>query len=156
MANIGSLLKSEILRLANKAAKAQVEPLRNTVRTQRKQISELNRLLGALRKEQAALGRTARRRASGPALAPDGADGAAHRFQVRGLKSLRARLGLSAADFGRLVGVSGQSIYLWETEKTTPRPAQVAALAQIRGIGKKEAVARLEKLAAEETGKTAE
>ena len=156
MANIGSLLKSEILRLANKAAKAQVEPLRNTVRSQRKQISELNRQLGVLRKEQAAIGRTSRRRTAATTEGSEGSEGAAHRFQVRGLKSLRARLGLSAADFGRLVGVSGQSIYLWETEKTTPRPAQVAALAQIRGIGKKEAVARLEKLAAEESGKATE
>lgn len=155
MANIGSLLKSEILRLANKAAKAQVEPLRNTVRTQRKQISELNRQLGALRKEQAAIGRMSGRRVAVTGTASKDAEAAAHRFQVRGLKSLRARLGLSAADFGRLVGVSGQSIYLWETEKTTPRQAQVAALAQIRAIGKKEAAARLAKLTGEESTQAA-
>jgi hypothetical protein len=35
------------------------------------------------------------------------------RFVADGLKSQRSRLGLSAADYGRLVGVSAQSVYNW-------------------------------------------
>lgn len=56
---------------------------------------------------------------------------------------MRARLDLSAEDFGRLVGVSSQSVYNWEQEKSRPRPAQVAAIAAVRTIGKREALARL-------------
>ncbi len=68
------------------------------------------------------------------------------RFVSKGLKTLRARLGLSAADFGRLVGASGQSIYNWEAGKAVPRASQQTALAAIRGLGKREAAKRLDAL----------
>ena len=60
---------------------------------------------------------------------------------------MRARLGLSAADFGRLVSASGQSIYNWEAGKASPRATQQAAIAAVRGIGKREAAKRLEAMA---------
>jgi len=65
-------------------------------------------------------------------------------FRADGLKSHRAKLGLSAADYGRLVGASGLSIYHWEAGKARPRQQQVAKLAAVRGIGKREALKRLE------------
>jgi len=55
----------------------------------------------------------------------------------------RKRLGLSAADFGLLVGTTGQSVYAWESGKVKPRPEALAAIAALRGIGKLEAEARL-------------
>ncbi len=70
------------------------------------------------------------------------------RFTAKGLRSQRSRLGLSAADYGKLVGVTGQSIYSWERETSRPRKQQVARIASIRHLGKKEAHARLEQLAA--------
>ena len=50
------------------------------------------------------------------------------------------------SDFGRLVGASGQSVYNWEAGKTVPREGQQAALAAVRGLGKREAARRLEAL----------
>ncbi|MCC6533313.1 MAG: helix-turn-helix transcriptional regulator [Burkholderiales bacterium] len=70
------------------------------------------------------------------------------RFVAKGLRSLRGRLGLSAESFGRLIGVSGQSIYNWERQVTTPRAEQRKMLAQVRGIGKRQALARLQSMAA--------
>lgn len=69
------------------------------------------------------------------------------RFVAGGLKSLRSRLGLSASDFGRLIGASGQSVYNWEAGKAVPRSSQQAALASIRGLGKREAARRLDAMA---------
>ena len=69
------------------------------------------------------------------------------RFSAKGLRTLRQRLGLSANDMAKLIGASGQSIYKWETEAAHPRKQQIAAIVAIRGFGKKEAAARLEKLA---------
>ena len=60
----------------------------------------------------------------------------------------RERLGLSAEDFGKLLGVSAQSIYNWEHEKARPRAEQLAKVAALRGIGKREAKARLDQLGA--------
>jgi transcriptional regulator with XRE-family HTH domain len=60
------------------------------------------------------------------------------------LRSLRARLGLSAPQLARLLGVSEQSVYNWETKKATPRKEQLNAIIAMRGIGKREAHARLD------------
>lgn len=66
------------------------------------------------------------------------------RFSPVWLKAHRDRLGLAAADYAELVGVSPQTIYNWEHGKSKTRKEQLAALAAIRGIGRREAERRLE------------
>jgi DNA-binding transcriptional regulator YiaG len=68
------------------------------------------------------------------------------RFRAAGMASNRKRLGLSAADFGLLVGATGQSIYAWESGKAKPRQQALAAIAALRGIGKREVEAKLASL----------
>ena len=60
------------------------------------------------------------------------------RFSARSVAAHRKRLGLSAADYAKLVGVSALTIYNWESGKTRPRQEQLAALVAIRGIGRRE------------------
>ncbi len=55
----------------------------------------------------------------------------------------RKKLGISAADMGKLIGVSGQSVYHWETGKTKPRASQLAAISAIRKMGKRAVAAKL-------------
>jgi len=73
----------------------------------------------------------------------DDAEEGGHRFRAAGLASNRQRLGLSAADYGLLVGTTGQSIYAWEQGRAKPRAKNLAAIAALRGIGKKEVAAKL-------------
>ena len=68
------------------------------------------------------------------------------RFVAKGLRSQRSRLGLSAAEFGKLLGVSAQSIYNWEHEVAHPRSEQISKLASLRGLGKREAAERLKSM----------
>ena len=68
------------------------------------------------------------------------------RFRPQGLATNRARLGLSASDFGLLVGATGQSIYAWEAGKAAPRPQALAAIAALRSVGKREVGRRLSEL----------
>jgi DNA-binding transcriptional regulator YiaG len=137
MASIETLLKSEITRLARKEVRAQVEPLRKSNAGFRRDIAELKRQLAQVSR-QVKTGERSQRDA------PTSDTGKAPRFSAKGMKALRAKLGLSAADFGKLAGVSAQSIYDYETGKAIPRAAQVASLAKLRGLGKREALARLE------------
>ena len=65
------------------------------------------------------------------------------KFRADWLKAHRKRTALSAEDYGKLVGASGQSVYAWESGRTRPRKEQVGALASIRGIGRREAQERL-------------
>jgi transcriptional regulator with XRE-family HTH domain len=52
-------------------------------------------------------------------------------------------VGISAASYGQLVGVSGQTIYHWEQGKARPRAAQLEQLAAVRGLGAREIAERL-------------
>ena len=145
MANIGIVLKDEISRLARKELRSDSVQLKKTATHFRSEISALKRRVAELEKH---LTRVSRRVVKG-----DDQDDLAEpqvrvRFTAKGLRSLRKRLDLSANDFGALIGVSGQSIYKWETESAHPRAKQVQALASIRGFGKKEAAARLRELGA--------
>ncbi len=142
MPNIASLLKTEIARVARKEIRANVDELRKTVSSQRTQIAALKRRLDAAERQLKRVGKAAPRAAAAPEA--DEGDGGGNRFSAKGLKSLRTRLGLSALDFGRLIGASALSVYKWEGGKSRPRAKYVASIAKVRGIGKKEAAALLE------------
>ena len=138
MPNLSTILKGEITRLARKEIKAAIEPVRKANASHRKEIAELKRHVALLDRDLKAASKPDK------AQTMDGeASSGNTRFSAKGLKSLRAKLGLSAADFGLLIGASGQSIYNWETGKSVPRAAQQAALASVRGLGKREAAKRL-------------
>ncbi len=141
MPNIATVLKQEITRLARKEAKAHVEPLRKANAQYRKDIAELKRQLGAMKKRVDYLDAQERKRLRKPVSVSE-AEG--RRFAPGWLKAHRHRLGLAAADYAELVGVSPQTIYNWEHGKSKPRKEQLAALAAIRRIGKREAQRRLE------------
>lgn len=117
-----------------------MDPLRKAGAGYRREIAELKRQVATLQRELKATSKTPR------AQPPAPTEGNKTRFVAKGLKSLRARLGLSAADFGLLAGASGQSVYNWEAGKAVPRQSQQAAIASVRGLGKREALKRLETL----------
>jgi DNA-binding transcriptional regulator YiaG len=144
MANIASLLKSEISRVARKEVRGETAGLKKAISSYRSEIVALKRRALALETELRRLGKAAAR--SAPAAVQDEGPARAQRFSAKGLASQRKRLGLSAQECGLLVGASGQSIYNWEDGKARPRAKHLQALAALRGMGKKEAAARLSEL----------
>lgn len=140
MSELGAVLKNEITRLARKEIRTQVEPLKKANSAYRRDIAELKRQIAQLARQAKVTVRSTR---AAPAAETDG-ESTNTRFVAKGLRSLRTRLGLSAGDFGTLAGVSGQSIYNWESGKAVPRKSQLASLAALRSLGKREAAARLE------------
>ncbi|HSN56233.1 MAG TPA: helix-turn-helix transcriptional regulator [Candidatus Sulfomarinibacteraceae bacterium] len=109
----------------------------------RKKLSEAQREIGALRNSVRVLEAEEARRLN---EAPKPAADAVVRFSPKWVAADRKRLGLSADDYGRLVGVSGQTIYAWERGTSRPRDERLAAWAAVRGIGKRAARQRLELL----------
>ena len=144
MPNIATLLKSEIARLARKEVRNQTEALKKASAQYRKRIAEMKRQVSELQRKVARLEKQLSTGASTSIPTPSASR--AYRFSPKGLQSKRKRLGLSAADFGKLVGVTGQTIYKWEKGLSRPRDKQLAALAAVRSMGKKEALARLKEL----------
>jgi DNA-binding transcriptional regulator YiaG len=145
MPNIGTILREEIVRLSRKETRSQVDPARKAGAQQRKDIAALKRQVAQLERQVSLL---SRKLLGAAAAAKPAADAKRVRFTAKGLRTQRERLGLSAADFGALLGVSAQSVYNWEREVARPRGGQVAKLAALRGIGKREAVARLAQVTA--------
>jgi len=144
MSNIASVLKEEIARVARKALRNETKGLRKASGQYRSQIAALKRRVVALEQQ---LSRLEKKTKNTAPPAPSAA-GSRVRFSAKGLRTQRERLGLSAADLGRLLGVSAQTVYNWEANTTRPRAEQVAAVASLRGIGKREANAKLHELAA--------
>ena len=142
MPNIGSLFREEIVRLSRKEHRNQSSSTKKATNQHRRDIAALKRQVASLERQVHAL---ARRASTSEAIAkPRGAAGEPKlRFVAKGLRSHRARLGLSAAQFGQLVGVSAQSVYAWERGKVSPRRDQVERIAAIRAMGKREAAQRL-------------
>lgn len=138
-------LKNEIIRLARKVVKTDTATLQSNSSTHRRHIAELRRRLEALEREVKQLRRSPQISAAAVATTAD--DKTSFRFQARGLKTHRATLGISAADYGRLVGVSGLTIYKWESGANRPRGTQLPAIASVRRLGKREALARLKQTA---------
>ena len=139
MPNIAGVLKEEIRRLAKKEIKAQVGTTKQAVAKYRSDIAKLKRSLSQQEREIKLLKKQQGQQQTGQSqLAEDELESI--RFSARSVKAQRSRLGLSAADYGKLVGVSGLTIYNWEHEKARPRKAQLAALVAVRGIGRREAL----------------
>ncbi len=151
MANIANVLKSEISRLARKETRAEVDALRKTSSAQRSEIAALKRRVQEMEKLLNALskrldGAPVRGRAKAESAEEDA--GNRLRFSAKGMASNRKRLGLTASDFALLVGTTEQSIYAWESGRTQPRAKFLGAIAELRGIGKREVTAKLEALRA--------
>ena len=141
MPNVGAVLKEEITRLSRRELRRQLRTLKSVSAKARGHIAALRKQIIGLRREVSDLRKRAFARSAEAATSTDATN---TRFVAKGLRSHRARLGLSAEAYGRLVGVSAQTIYNWESKASTPRAAQHASLAAVRGLGKREALAKLE------------
>lgn len=143
MSKIAVVFKEEIIRLARKEAKSQARVAHNAVTKFRKEVAELKR---QIRKAHVEIVQLKRLAVQPTELQPVDSAVEQIRFSAVSVKSQRARLGLSADAFGKLIGVSGQSIYKWEHGTSRPRKAQLAAFVAVRGIGKAEAMSRMEQI----------
>jgi DNA-binding transcriptional regulator YiaG len=141
MPNIAVTFRQEIIRLARKEIRRETQILRKSSAQYRRLIAELKR---ETKKLQSDVLRFALRASSAPQV-PEAESGKA-RFSAKSVIAQRKRLGLSAADYGKLVGVSAQTIFNWEHGTSRPRQAQINALGSLRNMGKRAAMARLEQM----------
>jgi DNA-binding transcriptional regulator YiaG len=140
MPNLATALKGEIARVARKELRGELETLRKSVTQYRSEIASLKRRLAALEQQTKRLGKVTAKAL--PAAAEEEEE-VKLRFRADGFATLRQKLGLSAEAMGKLLGVSGQSVYKWEAGKAHPRASQLQAIAAVRKLGKREAMARL-------------
>lgn len=140
MPNIATVLKDEITRIARREIRIETEGLKKASAQYRSEIAALKRRVATLEKQLAGLEKKTSKNTPPPV---NQETDKGFRYSIKSLCAQRRRLGLSADDMGVLLGVSGQSIYKWETGASRPRQQQMAAIAAVRKLGKRDALAVL-------------
>jgi DNA-binding transcriptional regulator YiaG len=137
MANVASVLREEISRIARKEIRRETGLLKKSAAAHRAEIAALKRRVVELERQLRRSGKSA----AGAVAASTGQETIAQgtRFSAKSMASQRRRLGLSAAECGLLVGASAQSVYNWEEGKARPRARHLPAIFALRTLGRRQA-----------------
>ena len=152
MTTFAIALKDEIRRLARKEIKAQTGSTARAVAQYRRQIAALKRQIRNQDRKIEFLSKQTQKGAQ--SIPSEDTVNSNLRFSARSVKAQRRRTGLSAEGYARLLGVSPLTVYNWENGKTRPRNGQFEALVAIRGLGKREAQAKLNQMESKPSGAT--
>ena len=146
MSNVAKALKGEISRISRREAKDAAAPIANSSAGLKKMVADLKRRVAALEKgNKRLLAGVKKDKTEAPPKPSEEIKKA--RITSTTIRSLRNRLGLSQADFGKLAGVTTHAVYLWETKEgpLNLRDKTKAALLSIKGMGAREAKGKLGK-----------
>ena len=141
MPNIVTALKEEIIRVTRKEIRQETAVTKRATAQYRRDIAALKRQVKDLQNKVALLEKKVLGRPVKDEVKPTEKK---LRYSPASLQTQRKRLGLTVADFCKLFGVSEVTMYSWASGKSRPRPEQIATLAALRGLSKKEALARIE------------
>lgn len=139
MSSFANQLKGEISRIAKKEVRGETKQLKQSSAKYRGEIAALKRQVAVL---EAAIKKLSKGQ-SKPANVEVNESKEKLRFRAQGFSTLRKKLGLSAEQMGKLIGVSAQSVYHWEQGKSRPRASQLPAIAALRKMGKRAALTKL-------------
>lgn len=144
MPNIASVLKVEVLRLAGKAVRSAVHPLRSEKIALKKAVRDLRKRVLRLEKDnELLLAEQERYRKLLVSVIP--ADALRIRVTAKGMRSLRRKLGLTQVEFAKLLGVTSQTIWMWERKRGSLRVKDETKkrIYAARDIGAREARRRI-------------
>jgi len=148
MSNVVKILKAEIARISKKEAKSATQAIGKSNTWLRKTVADLKKRLVLLEKENKRLGAIVKKYQVAQPEKPEREGGKKARFASRGIQSLRKKLRLSQADFGKLLGTTPHAVYLWEKKvgALNLRDKTKAAILSVRGLGAREAKEKLQEI----------
>lgn len=145
--NFEKSLRDEISRIVRKEVRSEIEPLRKIISQQRAEIARLKREHNSQQKVlKHVVVPTKKAAMEFASPEQDAENGIKRRFSPERLAAHRARLGLSADQYGLLIGLSGASIYKYEKGHVRPQPGTIGMLSQIRSMSDKAIQEKLEAL----------
>lgn len=139
MSTFASQFKSEIQRVTKKELRVEIQTIKKTNAQHRTDIATLKRRVAAV---EATLKKITKFEST-PKQVVDAITTVPLRFRVNGFVNLRKKFGFSAAEMGKLLGVSAQSVYHWESGKARPQARQLVSIANARKLSKKAAWTKL-------------
>lgn len=145
MTTFSNAFRAEVVRMARKELKPEIQGMRKALTSHRSEIAVLKRDVKALTSQLKA----AQRQVKAPAKAaveeepPARKSGRKWVFKPEALAAKRAELGLTAKEMGKLLQAGHLSVYRWETGKAYPRAAQLMRIHEVLNLGKRKALALL-------------
>ena len=133
MPDIATVLKAEIRRLAKSEIRSATGPLKKQVAGLRTSIRKAKDDSQQLKHKVTAL-----QRATGDTDPAPPPDMGRSWITSRTVRALRKRLGLTQVQMGKVLGVSGLTIYNWEKGVTKPRASLAAKIVASKKLGKKD------------------
>ena len=143
MNTFSNAFRAEVVRMARKELKPELQSLRKALTHHRSEIAALKREVKAL----TSLVKTARRQVKSvdvpktPAEAKTVKKPRQAGFEAQALLDKRTSLGLTQKDMATLLGASSLSVYKWESGQVQPRAAQLERIAVVLAMGKRKALA---------------
>jgi DNA-binding transcriptional regulator YiaG len=147
MSNVAKVLRDEISRISRKETKSSIEGIGKSHKGLKKIVVDLKRRVLLLEKGNKGLVAAIKRyQAEQPEQPPEAEKKV--RLTSKGIRSLRTRLRLTQADFGKLVGATTHAVYLWEKKEggLKLRDKTREALLSIRGLRAGEAKEKLKEI----------
>jgi DNA-binding transcriptional regulator YiaG len=145
MTTFSNAFRSEVVRMARKELKPELQGMRKALTSHRSEIAALKREVKTLTSQLKA----AQRAVKATATPVEEERGAARRggrqwvFKPEALTAKRVELGVTAKDMAKLLQASPLSLSKWENGKANPRAAQLERIRAVLGLGKRKALALL-------------
>ena len=145
MSNVVKVLKTEIARISKREAKSATQGIGKSNTWLRKTVADLKKRVLLLEKENKRLVASMKKYQGAQPEKVDQEEGKKTRFTSKGIHSLRRKLRLSQADFGKLLGTTSHAVYLWEKKDgaLNLRDKTKAAILSIRGLSAKQSREKL-------------
>lgn len=149
MNTFSNAFRAEVVRMARKEIKPELQGMRKAITSHRSEIAALKREVKALTSQLKATQRQVKV-ADTPKVKTGAEEGAPkkprqiHQFNAQAFAEKRAALGITQKEMAQLLDASSLSVYKWESGQVHPRAAQLERIAQVLKLGKRKALARLD------------
>jgi DNA-binding transcriptional regulator YiaG len=150
MGKVGSIIKSEIIRLAKGEMRKVSIPLGRDVRLLKNTVSQLRKSVLSLERFTAHQQKELSKREIRLEAPPEEIKNA--RFSPGLIQSLRKRLGITQKELAILAGVTVGAAHLWETGKFLPSGEKRGAIVALRKLRRREVRELLDQKRARKTG----
>ncbi|MBD3420208.1 MAG: hypothetical protein GF398_08850 [Chitinivibrionales bacterium] len=146
MPKLADALKAEIARICRKEIKSSLAGLQKSTKELRASVRSLRDEISQQKKSSKAI--VKQLDIEEPAKPEDSMED--YRLTGKGVVAIRKRTGLSQREFARLIGVSMNSVSLWEGKPGVLklRGSNKADILSLKGVGKREAQKLLEEMEA--------
>jgi DNA-binding transcriptional regulator YiaG len=144
MPKLAEVLRGEIIRISRREARIATSGIREAKIKLTKTVADLKRKIAKLQGENKWLVAAEKRRlAEKPQVTSEVSKKA--RLTPKGIRRLRRKLGVSQANFAKLLGASTQTVHMWETKEgpLRLRGNTLAAVLSARDLGAREAKRRI-------------